>query len=205
MTYDRKDGSGQSNKSDKYMVLDIEVIPKKFEESEIQEYLMDKNFPRKLHPMFSRIVMIGYKFPKGNTELLYQKDEKDLLDRFWNVLHEQKPNSVVTFNGYNFDIPFIRIRSIINGIKPTMELNLNKWKSENSNHFDCMQVLSANQTFLNVALDTSCRVFDIQIPEHRQYGEAVPKLYKAGDIDAIKEHCRQDIVMTEQLYLKLRR
>lgn len=189
----------------KYLVLDIEVIPEKFDQEQINEYLMDKNFPRKMHPLFSRILMIGLKFMNGNLELIYPKDEKKLLTQFWNRINELKPELIVTFNGYNFDIPFIQIRSQINGVKPTMNINLNKWKSDSSNHYDCMQVLSANQTFLNVALEISCQVFGIQVPEHRISGESVPKLYNAGELETIKEHCQQDIVMTEELFLQLRK
>ena len=186
-------------------MLDIEVIPEKFDQEQINEYLMDKNFPRKMHPLFSRILMIGLKFMNGKTELIYPKDEKELLTKFWNRINELKPELIVTFNGYNFDIPFIQIRSQINSVKPTMDINLNKWKSDSSNHYDCMQVLSANQTFLNVALEISCQVFGIKVPEQRISGESVPKLYNAGELDTIKEHCTQDIEMTEELYLRLRK
>lgn len=188
----------------KYLVLDIEVIPEKFDQEQINEYLMDKNFPRKMHPLFSRILMIGLKLMNGKIELIYPKDEKELLTKFWNRINELKPELIVTFNGYNFDIPFIQIRSQINAVKPTMDINLNKWKSDSSNHYDCMQVLSANQTFLNVALEISCQVFGIKVPEQRITGESVPKLYIAGELDTIKEHCTQDIEMTEGLYLRLR-
>ena len=120
-------------------------------------------------------------------------------------MQKQRPEVLVTFNGYNFDIPFLQVRSHIMGVKPTMEINLNKWKIESSNHFDCMQVLSSNQTFLNVALEISCQVFGIDVPEQRVSGENVPKLYSAGQLETIKEHCRQDLEMTEKLFLKLKR
>jgi DNA polymerase elongation subunit (family B) len=149
--------------------------------------------------------VIGYKLRGKETELLYFKDEKEPLTKFWGKLQEIKPNLIVTFNGYNFDIPFIQIRSQTKGVQPSMDINLNKWRIENSNHFDCMQVLSASQTFLNVALDISCKIFEIPVPKPRYYGDDVYKLYENGDMDAIKEHCRQDVELTEQLYLRLRR
>jgi DNA polymerase elongation subunit (family B) len=196
--------ANSSTKSDNYIVVDIEIIPEQIDDDSIKEYLMDKNFPRKMHPMFSRVVMIGLKTPDNKTELIYPKDEVELLTRFWRRLSEIKPSVVVTFNGYNFDIPFLKIRSLIKGVKPSMDINLNKWKMENSNHFDCMQLLSASQTFLNVALEVSCKLFEIAVPEGRVSGEAVPRLYETGEFDAIKEHCHQDVELTEQLFLRLR-
>jgi DNA polymerase elongation subunit (family B) len=187
-----------------YVVLDVEVLPDEIKQKEISEYLMDKNFPWKMHPMFSRVLVIGFKLQDKDTELYYFKDEKELLEKFWSRLKDLKPGIIVTFNGYNFDIPFIHIRSKLNNVSPTMDINLNKWRADNSNHYDCMQVLSANQAFLNVALDISCQVLDIPIPEPRHYGEEVYKLYQAGDMATIKEHCRQDVELTEQLYLKIK-
>lgn len=189
----------------KYIVLDVEVLPEQYDSKEITEYLMDKNFPWKMHPLFSRVLMIGFKLPGSDTELLYYKDEVELLTKFWSRVQNEKPDMIVSFNGYNFDIPFIQIRSQIRNVKPTLDINLNKWKSDTSNHYDCMQALSANQTFLNVALDISCRIFDITIPDKRHYGEEVYKLYENGDMEAIKEHCRQDVELTEQLFLKLKK
>jgi DNA polymerase elongation subunit (family B) len=187
-----------------YMVLDVEVLPEEVKQKQVSEYLMDKNFPWKMHPMFSRVLVVGLKFPNKDTELYYFKDEKELLEKFWSRLKDLKPGLIVTFNGYNFDIPFIHVRSKLNNVSSTMDINLNKWRSDNSNHFDCMQVLSANQAFLNVALDISCQVLDISIPEPRHYGDEVYKLYQAGDMASIKEHCRQDVELTEQLFLKIK-
>lgn len=196
---------GQKKGVSNYMVLDVEVLPEKFDDVEITEYLMDKNFPRKMHPLFSKVLVIGSKLPNENTELLYYKEEKELLGKFWDKIQDKKPDQLVTFNGYNFDIPFILIRSMIKNVLPTLDINLNKWKIESSNHYDCMQILSSNQTFLNVALDISCKIFDIPVPKPRYYGDDVYKLYESGDLEAIKEHCRQDVELTEQLFLKLKK
>jgi DNA polymerase elongation subunit (family B) len=195
---------GEAQHNDNYVVLDIEIAPENFEDEQIKEYLMDKNFPRKMHPLFSRIILIGLKPANKETELFYPKDEKDLLTRFWSRLSELKPAYVVTFNGYNFDIPFIEIRSKIKEVQPTIGINQNKYKMDSSNHIDCMQMLSSSQTFLNVALDISCRVLGIPVPEERVAGEEIPKLYAAGKFDILKEHCKQDVEITEQLYLKLK-
>jgi DNA polymerase elongation subunit (family B) len=205
MAYEKFSSPGYHQKSNKYAVIDIEVIPEKFDSDEVSEYLMDKNFPRKIHPLFSKILLIGIKHVNEKIEIIHSDDEKEVLNRFWTRIKELKPDIIVTFNGYNFDIPFLNIRSNVKGIKPTMDINLVKWKYETSNHFDCMQVLSANQTFLNVALEISCRVFKIPVPENRVSGEEVPKLYAKAEVETIKEHCRQDVEMAEQLYLKLKK
>ncbi|KPV65549.1 MAG: Nucleoid occlusion protein [Candidatus Bathyarchaeota archaeon BA1] len=90
------------------------------------------------------------------------------------------------------DIPFIKVRSLINGIKPTMVIETNKWRMEGSNHFDLMLAFSHIDTFLWVSLETLCRL----------YGIEVMASYRRGDWDSIIKHDTQDLVMTEELYKK---
>ena len=109
---------------------------------------------------------------------------------------------MVTFNGYSFDIPFIKVRSLINGIKPTMIIEPNKWRMEGSNHFDLMLAFSHIDTFLWVSLEMLCRVYGIEVPEERIGGREVMESYRSRDWETIIKHSKQDLVMTEELYKK---
>jgi DNA polymerase elongation subunit (family B) len=186
-----------------WVVVNIVTAPGKPFTSEITEYLMDKSFPRKMHPLFSKVIMIGLKKPGMNPILIYGQREKNILNRFWKYMEKVQPERIITFNGYNFDVPFIQVRSKLNKIPPSVELNTVKWKMENSNHFDCMQLLSGKENFLNVALEISCRILGLEVPENRIKGEEISTLFSTGDVDPIKIHCVQDLEMTEQLYSKL--
>lgn len=186
------------------VVIDIEIAPSYPEDVKVTEYLMDKSFPRRMHPLFSRIVVIGMKVEDNEPVLISHDDESMILSEFWSRMEKLRPMKVVTFNGFGFDIPYLLIRSRILGIKPTFNINTNKWRMESDNHFDCMLALSGNETFLNVSLDISCRLLGIPIPEGRVGGEEVSKLWEKGDVEKIKLHCREDLIMTWKLYKRIK-
>jgi predicted PolB exonuclease-like 3'-5' exonuclease len=193
-----------------YVVIDIETVPLEFEDKRIVTYLMRKNFPHGLHPAFSKIVAIGMKCEgsRGDVKVLAGVEECALLRDFWDYLANVKPECVVTFNGYRFDVPFLLVRSYFNELAPSIELNRNKWQMYDSNHFDCLWALVAmNEEFLWLSLEIACLLFGIAVPENYEAvrGSDIERLYKCGDWKSIKEHCTQDVLLTEQLYLRLRR
>jgi hypothetical protein len=195
--------SSGPNGGNGWVVVNIVVAPERPFTNDIMEYLMDKSFPRKMHPLFSKIIMIGLKKHGRTPILIHGQKEKNILNRFWKYMEKVRPDKIVTFNGYNFDVPFICIRSKMNKIAPSVNFNTTKWRMENSNHYDCMQLLSGKENFLNVALDISCRLLGVPVPDERIRGEEIPNFHAAGAVDPIKIHCVQDLEMTEQLYERL--
>ena len=57
-------------------------------------------------------------------------NERELLRGFWAHLAQVRPSLFITHNGLGFDLPFIKKRSIIHQVKPTMEINLAKFRTE---------------------------------------------------------------------------
>lgn len=197
-----KRGSG-GNGGNGWVVVNIVVAPERPFTNDIMEYLMDKSFPRKIHPLFSKIIMIGLKKQGRHPILIHGQKEKNILNRFWKYMEKVQPDKIVTFNGYNFDVPFINIRTKLNQVDSSVEFNTTKWRMEGSNHYDCMQQLSAKENFLNVALEISCRILGVQVPDQRIRGEEIPLHHANGDVEQIKIHCVQDLEMTEKLYERL--
>lgn len=188
----------------KFVTLDIETIPLQFDDRKIYDYLMDKNIDRHYHPLFSKIITIGIKSDDGKSEIFCGDDERKILTDFWGRLVELNPPLIVTWNGYGFDIPFINMRSIINDIRIKKHINTNKWKMVTSNHFDCMLSLSVEGNFAWVSLDIACRVFGIQIPKDRIGAGELYAHFQRGKWETIKIHNEQDLLLTEELFRKLR-
>lgn len=188
-----------------YCVLDIETVPLKIEDDDIIEYLMDKKFTRGLHPVFSKIIVIGVKEEDEDPIIFYGDDEPEIIKKFWKFFYEKRPNLIVTFNGYKFDIPFIYIRSLINKIEltPTVGINQNKWRLEQSNHYDLMLAFSGIDSFQWVSLEILCRMNGITVSDNRTDYEDIEESYKKSEWDPIIEHNKQDLVMTEELYKKI--
>jgi len=185
-----------------HLVIDIETVPLEIKDETIKEYLMDKQISkemRSLNPLYSKIICICLKPKDKETIEIAGDNEKEILERFWFTVKEH--GFFITHNGYGFDIPFIIIRSTFNKIKPTMNINLNKFQMKTSNHFDTMLFFSQNGAFTNPRLDIVAKTCNIQIPENRFGGKEVEKLYKEGKLDLIKQHCREDVEITEKVYL----
>ena len=80
---------------------------------------------------FSRIICVGMiafsdaMEPLGATAW-YGSGEKELLARFWGQIGKTKPTLFITHSGLGFDLPFLKKRSIIHQVRPTMEISLAK-------------------------------------------------------------------------------
>jgi uncharacterized protein YprB with RNaseH-like and TPR domain len=109
---------------------------------------------------------------------------------------------IVTHNGYKFDIPFIIVRSKINNIEPLFHINTNRWRMEESNHFDLMLFFSQYELFTNTSLKILCRMHSIDVPDENNSisGAEVEEHYKKNNWGIIEEHCTQDVEMTAALF-----
>lgn len=183
----------------KYLFLDIETIPLEIYDEFITRYLMDKKLTdaaRSIDPNYSKILVIGLKY--DNEVNLLTGDEKNILNEFWDFF--KKDNFVVvTHNGYKFDIPFIIVRSIINNVKISKEINTNPWNMLRSNHLDTMLIFSQN-VFTNANLKVLARLNHVQFKDDGILGKDVERLYKENKLKLIEEHCKGDIEILEKLF-----
>ncbi len=84
---------------------------------------------------FSRIVCIGaiaFSDDMAPQQAIawYGGQEKELLRQFWDWISRHRPSLFITHNGLGFDLPFLKKRSIIHQVKPAMEINLAKFRTE---------------------------------------------------------------------------
>lgn len=63
------------------------------------------------------IVMIGLMRENGKHVIIHDENEAVMLQQLFYILHEQKPEILTTFNGFDFDLPYIIGRANILGIK----------------------------------------------------------------------------------------
>lgn len=184
-----------------HLVIDIETIPLEIKDEAIKEYLMDKKIDkesRSLHPLYSKIVCIVC---KGKEEYVLTGTEKEILERFWRIVEDY--NYFVTHNGYGFDIPFIIVRSALNKVKYSSKIQLNRYNMGNSNHFDTMLFFSQG-TFFNVRLDVIARSIGLELKDDLISGRECERLFKEGKLDEIVKHCKEDVDITERIYLFLK-
>ncbi len=190
------------------LFIDIETVPIEIRNEEVKEYLMDKKISkeaRSFNPLYSRIIVLGIKELNKPAEIYYDEKESELLNKFWTKVSSSPDTTIVTFNGYKFDIPFILIRSTIHSVSQPLNINTNRWSMEKSNHFDMMMFFSHYETFLNPSLEILAKILKVDttnIEEVSAKGSDIERLYEEGNIELIKKKCQRDIEILEKVFKK---
>ncbi len=219
----------------KKLVIDIETVGTPWEEhdSYVREYLIkgmseaeaeEEKRRGALSPFTGKIVAIGvvnaetgrscamYEVP-GQTEVITRKEgnrtlisgsEKQILEKFWDYL--DRDDRFISFNGRQFDGPFLMIRSAIQGVPPKRDLVGNRYRFHPN--CDLREVLNFNGTInprqMRFNLDLACKTFGIVSSKTEGMdGRAVETLYRAGRHEDIATYCLEDVRATCELYNKL--
>jgi predicted PolB exonuclease-like 3'-5' exonuclease len=219
----------------KKLVIDIETVGLPWEDLDpyVREYMIkglsegDAEEAKRsggLSPFRGKIVAIGvinigdgrscvlYEVP-GQTEVKVEKaatrtyisgTEKQILEKFWEFFDSD--SRFISFNGRQFDGPFLMIRSAINGIIPKRDLvgyrygfHPNCDLREALNFFG---TVNARQFKFN--LDLACKAFGVETSKGEGLdGKSVETWYRAGRHREIADYCLDDVRATAELYDKL--
>ena len=219
----------------KKLVIDIETVGTPWEELDayVREYLIkglsegDAEETRRaggLSPFRGRIIAIGviniddgrscamYEVP-GQTQLSIEKagqrtymsgSEKQILEKFWEFF--EGDSRFITFNGRQFDGPFLMIRSAINGIVPKRDLVGYRYGFHPN--CDLREALNffgtTNSRQFKFNLDLACKVFGVETSKGEGLdGRSVETWYRAGRHREIADYCLDDVRATCELYEKV--
>lgn len=169
-----------------------------------------------LYPFTANIIAIGiYNIDKQKGRVFYLSDkeeefenedstfkckaftEEEMLTNFWAFI--KKVNTIITFNGKNFDLPFLMLRSSVLKIKPSV--NLVNLKYNNINHIDLLEQFSYHGLVKKFNLDFYCKAFGINSPKtDYENGMEVKNMFKAGLYKEIAKYCFKDLLATAELY-----
>ncbi|HEX8151647.1 MAG TPA: ribonuclease H-like domain-containing protein, partial [Thermoanaerobaculia bacterium] len=219
----------------KRYVIDIETVGFPWEELDpyVREYMIkglsegDAEATRSaggLSPFRGKIVAIGvirlddgrscalYEVPGQNDVRVERADkrtyisgnEKQILEKFWEFFDND--SRFISFNGRQFDGPFLMIRSAINGIVPKRDLvgyrygfHPNCDLREALNFFG---TVNARQFKFN--LDLACKAFGVETSKSEGVdGRSVESWYRAGRHRELADYCLEDVRATAELYEKL--
>jgi len=153
---------------------------------------------------FSRIVCIGLlefsdQMEARSAIAWYGANERELLRQFWSRLAQDRPTLFITHNGLGFDLPFIRKRSIINQVKPSLDINLAKFRTEPV--YDTMAIWSNWDTRGWVKLDVLARA--LQVETKSGSGEQVAEMWGKGQGPELARYCLQDTYVTYACYCRM--
>lgn len=169
-----------------------------------------------LYPLTAKVIAIGiYHLEREKTYVYYENNEpeewvtqeknicykgvseKEMLESFWRIIDFS--DQVITFNGRNFDIPFVMMRSALMQIRPSKNLLGKRYDS--SNHIDLLEQFTYYGITRKFNLDFYCHAFGIASPKSKGIsGMEVKNLYEAGRIKDIAVYCAEDVNATSKLY-----
>lgn len=169
-----------------------------------------------LYPFTAKVIAVGfYDVLKEKTFVYYESNEKeewhsddkkinykglkedDILKSFWRIV--EASNQFITFNGRNFDIPFLMLRSAIKRIKPAKNLNTSRY--DKKLHIDLLEQFTYYGMTKKFNLDFYCKAFGVESPKSQGIsGMDVKNLYNAGKIKEIAVYCGKDVIATYELY-----
>src|SRR3954464_13744804 len=140
----------------------------------------------------------------GPVEFVPCVDEIELLTAFWDVARHY--DTIVTFNGRGFDVPFIYLRSALLNV-PISRKDWLGYRYQTDPHCDLAEQL----TFYGVSgregaarrfnLDFYCKAFGIESPKaHGVSGMDVNDMMAEGRHREIAEYCLRDVQATVLLY-----
>ena len=169
-----------------------------------------------LYPFTANVVAIGiYDIDKEKSFVYYNdpsggewsSDEKntfykgvneaEMLSSFWRIA--EVADRFITFNGRNFDAPFLMLRSAMLKIRPTK--NLVGKRYDTSSHIDLLEQFTFFGLTRKFNLDFYCNAFGIESPKSKGIsGMEVKTMYEAGRVKDIAVYCGEDVFATYQLY-----
>lgn len=158
-----------------------------------------------LSPLYGRICCFAVSTDESfstNSIIAEESDiaETGLIERAFEVL---SGNTIITYNGNNFDLPFLYRRAVILGVDPR-EFNMPPLaeltkKYSNTTHIDLMQAWCSwgnNFEKLDTLGKFICNDHKIDI-DFREF----PELLKTGEGQKkIADYCQQDTDLTIQIF-----
>jgi DNA polymerase elongation subunit (family B) len=135
-------------------------------------------------------------------------NEPTMLKMFWALLRDKFYDAhLVSFNGRNFDAPYLMLRSAVLGIRPSRNL-MEGTKFNYRAHTDLLDQLtffmpSAQGATRRFNFDFYTKAFGITSPKAEGVdGTMVGDLFAKGDVESIAEYCLRDVRATWELYVR---
>ena len=165
---------------------------------------------------FGRIVTIavGYmvKTREGEWSLRVKAfastEEDSILNQFKQLLvskFDTESLKLCAHNGREFDFPYICRRMLIQGIPIPKILDVGNMKPWEIPIIDTMNMWKFGDRKNFTSLDLLATLFDVETSKDDIDGSDVTRVYhQEQGLDRIAEYCKRDIVVTAQLFLKLK-
>jgi 3'-5' exonuclease len=203
------------------VAIDIETLPapvalKAGEETPERNYGAEDYLKTALNGDFGQILCIGYADERANGTTQrgvigwdesferFTNNERELLIEFWEMLRgfRTQTDRIVGHNIFEFDLKFIYKRSVIHGVRPSVDLSFARYRSQPI--FDTMCEWERWSYRDKISLDKLAKVLGLPSSKAEGVnGSRVFELYQAGEHRAIRDYCMRDVELTREIYRRL--
>ena len=167
-----------------------------------------------LHAEFSKIISVGIGVFNLNekqelglrVKSITNEDELTLLQELKGLLEGKLSNRkrFLAHNGREFDYPLLCRRMLLNRLGLPSTLHSLKNKPWENPHLDTMEMWRFGDRKNYTALRLLTHLFDLPTYPDPIDGSMVSDIYhKEKDLERIAAYCRNDVIMTAQVYLRL--
>jgi hypothetical protein len=134
----------------------------------------------------------------------FSDNEPEILRDFWEMMHTFRPclDRIVGHNIYNFDLPFIYKRSVVCGVRPSIELNFARYR--NQPIYDTMCEWEKWNLRHTISLDRLARVLGLESPKTDECdGSRIAELFARREYKTIRDYCLKDVITTRRIYRRM--
>jgi DNA polymerase elongation subunit (family B) len=134
----------------------------------------------------------------------FSGNESEILCNFWEMMRTFRPclDRIVGHNIYNFDLPFIYKRSVVSGVRPSIELNFARYR--NQPIYDTMCEWEKWNLRHTISLDRLARVLGLESPKTDECdGSRIAQLFARGEHKMIRDYCLKDVITTRRIYRRM--
>jgi hypothetical protein len=145
-----------------------------------------------------RIICAGVKPENMPAYMIVDNNEKALLEDLYDYLAARQPCTTIGYNSRAFDLPFITMRGLLYNMDFTSFFPQERYSKS---HVDIYELIGGKWGM-------SCKLSELAwflgLEDVEGSGSEVQRLYDAGDLQAISDHCQSDIETSEKIYFILR-
>jgi len=196
------------------VILDIETVPcqpslwRELSEGLRQRFLRDDISEQEgwentaLDPVLGRIACIGLLLVEGreeHMEVFAGSDEARLLKRFWHLVRSD--DYIIGHNVLGFDLPFIRVRSVVCRVRPTRQFDLRRYSTDTI--CDTMEIWAHWDPRRWPRLELLAKI--LAFPGKLGAATEVYDWWRKKQWDKIERYCGQDLRLTYKIFRRLRR
>lgn len=167
-----------------------------------------------LKPEYSRVLVMSLIRENGDGVLKrrligldpvtgkFCEDEAKVLRHIWNHFDEFRPATdiIIGHNIMNFDLPFLLKRSIINQVKPSLQLCFARYRAQPI--YDTMHIWQRWNGA--ISLDALAQTLNLTSSKNGGInGSQVYDFYRAGKHREIADYCARDVVLVREIYRRM--